>query len=32
VAEQVLASGSLANNPVKPHMDEIQDLYAQIYA
>ncbi|MET7897778.1 iron-containing alcohol dehydrogenase [Streptomyces mirabilis] len=32
MAEQALASGSPANNPVVPTADEIQDLYAQIYA
>ncbi|GAA2631062.1 hypothetical protein [Streptomyces vastus] len=33
MAEQApLASGSPANNPVVPTVDEIQDLYAQIYA
>ena len=32
VAEQALASGSPANNPVVPTVDEIKDLYAQIYA
>ncbi|MDQ0758246.1 hypothetical protein [Streptomyces canus] len=32
MAEQALASGSLANHPVVPTVDEIQDLYAQIYA
>ncbi|MGN9763426.1 hypothetical protein [Streptomyces sp. SD31] len=31
MAEQALASGSPANNPVVPTVDEIQDLYAQIY-
>lgn len=32
MAEQALASGSPANNPVVPTVDEILDLYAQIYA
>lgn len=32
MAEQALASGSPANNPVVPTAVEIQDLYAQIYA
>ncbi|WUB76645.1 hypothetical protein OG734_45085 [Streptomyces sp. NBC_00576] len=32
MAEQAFASGSPANNPVVPTVDEIQDLYAQIYA
>ncbi|MFE2423357.1 iron-containing alcohol dehydrogenase [Streptomyces hokutonensis] len=32
MAEQALESGSPANNPVVPTVDEIQDLYAQIYA
>ncbi|MFD4606263.1 iron-containing alcohol dehydrogenase [Streptomyces sp. NPDC058464] len=32
MAEQALASGSPANNPVVPTADEIEDLYAQIYA
>ncbi|MGW1785833.1 iron-containing alcohol dehydrogenase [Streptomyces sp. NPDC002143] len=32
MAEQALESGSPANNPVVPTADEIQDLYAQIYA
>ncbi|WP_328767156.1 hypothetical protein [Streptomyces sp. NBC_00286] len=32
VAEQSLASGSPAGKPVVPTVDEIQDLYAQIYA
>ncbi|NEB04195.1 iron-containing alcohol dehydrogenase [Streptomyces sp. SID13726] len=32
MAEQALASGSPANNPVVPTADEIHDLYAQIYA
>ncbi|WP_405718664.1 iron-containing alcohol dehydrogenase [Streptomyces sp. NBC_01537] len=32
MAEQALTSGSPANNPVVPTADEIQDLYAQIYA
>ncbi|MEU6196566.1 iron-containing alcohol dehydrogenase [Streptomyces sp. NPDC047061] len=32
MAEQALASGSPANNPLVPTADEIQDLYAQIYA
>lgn len=32
MAEQALASGSPAHNPVVPTADEIQDLYAQIYA
>ncbi|MFE9445280.1 iron-containing alcohol dehydrogenase [Streptomyces sp. NPDC006602] len=32
MAEQALASGSPANNPVVPTVVEIQDLYAQIYA
>ncbi|WP_200811908.1 hypothetical protein [Streptomyces sp. 3213.3] len=32
MAEQALASGSSGNNPVVPTVDEIQDLYAQIYA
>ncbi|WP_329273034.1 iron-containing alcohol dehydrogenase [Streptomyces sp. NBC_01451] len=32
MAEQALASGSPANNPVVPTVDEIQDLYAQTYA
>ncbi|MCX4767345.1 iron-containing alcohol dehydrogenase [Streptomyces sp. NBC_01275] len=31
VAEQALASGSPADNPVGPPVDEIQDLCAQIY-
>lgn len=31
MAEQALVSGSPANNPVVPTVDEIQDLYAQIY-
>ncbi len=31
-AEQSLASGSPATNPVVPTVDEIQDLHAQIYA
>ncbi|MGA6157062.1 iron-containing alcohol dehydrogenase [Stenotrophomonas sp. NPDC087984] len=32
MAEQALASGSPANNPVVPTTDEIQDLYNRIYA
>ncbi|MFJ9714032.1 iron-containing alcohol dehydrogenase [Streptomyces sp. NPDC101234] len=32
MAEQALASGSPANNPVVPTIDEIQSLYSQIYA
>lgn len=32
MAEQALASGSPADNPVVPTVDEIQDLYAQIHA
>jgi alcohol dehydrogenase len=32
MAEQALASGSPANNPVVPTAEEIQDLYAKIYA
>ncbi len=32
MALQALASGSPANNPVVPTADEIQDLYARIYA
>ncbi|MFI7103534.1 iron-containing alcohol dehydrogenase [Streptomyces sp. NPDC050161] len=32
MAEQALASGSPANNPAVPTADEIQGLYAQIYA
>ncbi|TPQ24121.1 iron-containing alcohol dehydrogenase [Streptomyces sporangiiformans] len=32
MAEQALASGSPANNRVVPTVEEIQDLYAQIYA
>lgn len=32
MAEQALESGSPANNPVVPTVDEIQDLYARIYA
>ncbi|MER6184161.1 hypothetical protein [Streptomyces sp. NPDC001652] len=32
MAERALASGSPANNPVVPTVDEIQDLHAQIYA
>lgn len=32
MAEQALASGSPGNNPVVPTVEEIQDLYAQIYA
>ncbi|MFL5994008.1 MAG: hypothetical protein ACJ736_06800 [Streptomyces sp.] len=32
MAEQALASGSPADNPVVPAVDEIQDLHAQIYA
>ncbi|MFE9643384.1 iron-containing alcohol dehydrogenase [Streptomyces sp. NPDC006365] len=32
MAEQALASGSPANNPVVPTAEEIQDLYAQISA
>ncbi|MFD5595629.1 iron-containing alcohol dehydrogenase [Streptomyces griseorubiginosus] len=32
MAEQALASGSPANNPVVPTVEEIQDLYARIYA
>ncbi len=31
MAEQALVSGSPANNPVVPTVDEIQDLYPQIY-
>ncbi|MEW2044348.1 iron-containing alcohol dehydrogenase [Streptomyces sp. NPDC005476] len=31
-AEQALASGSPADNPVVPTVDEIHDLYAQSYA
>jgi len=30
--EQALASGSPANNPAVPTTDQIQDLYARIYA
>ncbi|MFE5158917.1 iron-containing alcohol dehydrogenase [Streptomyces sp. NPDC056697] len=32
MAEQALASGSPANNPVVPTTDEIQNLYSRIYA
>ncbi|MFD7408424.1 iron-containing alcohol dehydrogenase [Streptomyces sp. NPDC059866] len=32
MAEQALASGSPANNPVVPTTDEIQTLYTEIYA
>lgn len=32
MAEQALASGSPANNPVVPTADQIQDLYGRIYA
>ncbi|MEV5540281.1 iron-containing alcohol dehydrogenase [Saccharopolyspora shandongensis] len=32
MAEQALASGSPANNPVVPTTDQIQDLYSRIYA
>ncbi|MFE0130844.1 iron-containing alcohol dehydrogenase, partial [Streptomyces sp. NPDC059037] len=32
MAQQALASGSPANNPVVPTTEEIQDLYTQIYA
>ncbi|MEU5001712.1 iron-containing alcohol dehydrogenase [Streptomyces sp. NPDC021622] len=32
MAQQALASGSPANNPVVPTTEEIQDLYSQIYA
>ncbi|MEU1449740.1 hypothetical protein [Streptomyces mirabilis] len=32
MTEQAPASGSPANSPVVPTVDEIQDLYAQIYA
>lgn len=32
MAQQALASGSPANNPIVPTAEEIQDLYAQIYA
>ncbi|KUM68105.1 iron-containing alcohol dehydrogenase [Streptomyces griseorubiginosus] len=32
MAEQALTSGSPANNPVVPTVEEIQDLYARIYA
>jgi alcohol dehydrogenase len=32
LAEQALASASPADDPVVPTVDEIQDLYAQIYA
>lgn len=32
MAEQALGSGSPANNPVVPTADQIQDLYARIYA
>lgn len=32
MAEQAIASGSPANNPVVPTTEDIQDLYAQIYA
>lgn len=32
MAEQALASGSPANNPVVPTADEIQELYSRIYA
>ncbi|MFD3842914.1 iron-containing alcohol dehydrogenase [Streptomyces sp. NPDC058642] len=32
MAEQALASGSPADNPVVPTVDEIQDLHAQTYA
>lgn len=32
MAEQALASGSPSNNPVVPTADEIQALYAQVYA
>ncbi|MEU3782810.1 hypothetical protein [Streptomyces sp900129855] len=32
MAEQAPASGSPANNPVVPTVDEIQDRYAQIHA
>jgi alcohol dehydrogenase len=32
MAEQALASGSPANNPVVPTAEEIRNLYAQIYA
>ncbi|WP_343239933.1 hypothetical protein [Streptomyces sp. SID12488] len=32
MVEQAFTSGSPADNPVVPTMDEIHDLYAQIYA
>lgn len=31
MAQQALASGSPANNPVVPHADDIEALYAQVY-
>jgi alcohol dehydrogenase len=32
MAEQALSSGSPANNPVIPDAQQIQDIYASIYA
>ncbi|MBT8163128.1 iron-containing alcohol dehydrogenase [Arthrobacter sp. GN70] len=32
MAEQALASGSPGNNPLVPDVEQIQDLYAEIYA
>ena len=32
MAQQAIASGSPANNPVIPEMDEIMELYQQVYS
>jgi alcohol dehydrogenase class IV len=32
MAEQAIASGSPANNPVVPTLDEIECIYGQVYA